>query len=113
MKPLNIQRLETSLDPTKEEEKKRQINEAIHSYNERFGNLDLERSYQPLFELLWYSQMPCTDIKGLTSEVKDELSFIKKCYWKEKEVTCNQIFQKGQQTVECAAHLTWKWRRKF
>jgi len=93
-KPLNIQRLDTSLDPTKEDERKNQIEVAVRSYNERFGSFDIEKSYQPLFELLWYSQMPCTDVKGLTSEVKDELSFIKKCYWKKKEIDCNAVFQK-------------------
>ena len=38
--------------------------------------------------------MPCTDVKGVTSELKDELAFIKKCYWKEKEIDCKAIFQK-------------------
>ena len=41
-----------------------------------------------------YSQMPCFDIKGLTSQLKDELSFLKRCYWKETQISCNQIFQK-------------------
>ena len=44
--------------------------------------------------MLWYSQMPCFDIKGLTSQLKDELSFLKRCYWKETQISCNQIFQK-------------------
>ena len=38
--------------------------------------------------------MPCNDIRGLTSEARDELSFIKKCYWKGEAVSCNAIFQK-------------------
>ena len=92
--PLNIQRLETSLDPSKEEERRTKRNEAIHSYNERFGSIDLERSFMPLFELFWYSQLPCSDVRGLTSEAKDELSFIKNCYWKEKQINCNAVFQK-------------------
>ena len=47
-----------------------------------------------IFDLLWYGQLPCTDVKGLTSEIKDELSFSKKCYGKGKELSCNSIFQK-------------------
>ena len=45
-----------------------------------------------MFELLWYSQMPCFDVKGLTSKVKDELSFLKKCMWKNTDISCNAIF---------------------
>ena len=77
-----------------EEERKTQMKKAIDSYEERFGKLDLEKSYMPLFEVLWYSDVPCTDIKGITSGFKDELSFIKKCYWKKKEINCSAVFQK-------------------
>jgi hypothetical protein len=94
LNPPNIQRLELALDPSKEEERQKQKEEAIHNYEESFGNMKLEKSYEPLFEMLWYSQLPCTDIKGVTSEVQDELSFIKKCYWKEREMNCNEVFQK-------------------
>ena len=37
--------------------------------------------------------MPCFDVKGLTSKAKDELSFIKRCYWKENPINCTAIFQ--------------------
>ena len=47
-----------------------------------------------MFELLWYSQLPCLDVKGITSEERDELSFIKRCYWKNRPISCNAIFQK-------------------
>ena len=94
VKPLNIQKLDISLDPSKVEERENQTREAVRKYNESFGSLDLENSYLPLFELLWYGQMPCNDVKGITSDVKDELSFIKKCYWKNKPISCSAIFQK-------------------
>ena len=94
MKPRNIQQLDMSLDPSKKEEREIQTKDAILRYNDAFGTLDLEKSYPALFELLWYGQMPCTDVKGLTSEAKDELSFIKKCYWKGESINCNAIFQK-------------------
>ena len=70
-----------SLDPDKEEERQEQVKEAMQNYDDTFGELDMEKSYAPLFELLWYSQLPCMDVKGLTSRVKDELAFIKKCSW--------------------------------
>ena len=94
LKPRNIQKLDLSLDPNKKEERENQTRNAIRRYDEDFGLIDLEKSYHSLFELLWYGQMPCTDVRGITSEMKDELSFLKKCYWKGTEIDCNSIFQK-------------------
>ena len=91
---MNIQQLDISLDPSKEEIRQAQIQAKKESYQDRFGRLDLVKSYKPLFELLWYSQMPCFDVRGLTSEVKDENSFLKRCYWKGTQINCNAIFQK-------------------
>ena len=90
----NIVKLDLSIDPMKEEERLKRTAEEIKHYEENFGALDYEKSYSALFELLWYSQMPCFDGKGLTSQVKDELSFLKRCYWKETPISCNAIFQK-------------------
>ena len=75
-------------------ERQAQAAEAVDDYTNTFGSVDMDKSYLPLFELLWYSQLPCTDVIGLTSRAKDELSFIKRCYWKDKLVSCNAIFQK-------------------
>ena len=94
MKPPNIAKLDLSLDPTRNHERMRLVKERINRYEASFGSLDYDQSYSALFEMLWYSQMPCFDIKGLTSQVKDELSFLKRCYWKETQISCNQIFQK-------------------
>ena len=75
-------------------ERETQAKDAIQEYEDSYGSIDLEKSYSALFELLWYGQMPCNDIRGITSEAKDELSFIKKCYWKGEAISCNAIFQK-------------------
>ena len=53
----------------------------------------MDKSYEALFELLWYSQMPCFDVRGLTSEAKDEISFLKRCFWKNNPINCSAIFQ--------------------
>ena len=53
----------------------------------------MDKSYEALFELLWYSQMPCFDVKGLTSDAKDEISFLKRCFWKNNPINCSAIFQ--------------------
>ena len=80
------------MDPTKTLERNKRTNESIQRYEKEFGSIDMEKSYKALFELFWYSQMPCFDVKDLTSKTKDELSFLKKCFWKEKPISCNAIF---------------------
>ena len=65
-----------SLDPSRKEEREQKAKEAIRDYDDMFGSLDYEKSYFAMFELLWYAQMPCTDVKGLTSETKDGLSSV-------------------------------------
>ena len=56
-----------SLNPTKTEEREKKTNASIQKYEETFGALDTDRTYLKLFELLWYSQMPCFDVKGSDS----------------------------------------------
>ena len=63
-------------------------------YEDHFGLLDIRKSYKNLFEILWYSQLPCYDVEGITSTTKDQMSVIKRCFWKGKEVNCSSVFQK-------------------
>ena len=69
-----VQKFELALNPAMKEEQQQQVQRTIDRYNEEFGKLDMEKAYEPLFELLWYSQMPCFDVKGMTSSFKDEIS---------------------------------------
>ena len=85
--------MEKSLDPNKEDERQKQITKSFKTYKERFGSLEYDKIYHAMFELLWYSQLPCNDVKGLTSDYDDELSFVKQCYWKELPISCGAIFQ--------------------
>ena len=94
MKPLNLQKLDFSLDPSKNEERMKKIKEAMHAYSERYGSFEINKAYQSMFNLIWYSQLPCTDVLGITSSFNDELSFIKRCYWRKTQISCNAIFQK-------------------
>ena len=54
--------------------------------------MDVAKSYKSLFEILWYSQLPCFDVRNITSEYKDEMSLIKRCYWKGRQINCASIF---------------------
>jgi hypothetical protein len=44
----------------------------ISQIKDVYNNMDLEKSYSALFEMLWYSQMPCYDVKDVTSKKNNE-----------------------------------------
>ena len=90
--PIGIQKLDLMFNPCKEAKKEKLREESRRAYDQAFGNLDMHKSFENLFELLWYSQLPCFDIENVTSSFKDEMSLIKRCYWKSQEVSCSAIF---------------------
>ena len=56
--------------------------------------------YEDLFEIMWYSQLPCFDVAGITSSsVADEAAMVKRCYWKGQRVNCAAIFKLVPQEV--------------
>ena len=104
------EKLALLLDPNKEYERNKNYEEAKAKFKSDFGEMDLSISYPYFFELLWYSQIPCSDVKMLTSGYRDEKSFLKRCYWEEIEVDCNSIFRmrptdRGMCCTFNAAHL--------
>ena len=69
----------------------------------------MDKSYTALFELLWYSQIPCFDVENVTSYkegygIRTEtrvlltslqvflIGMIKSCVWKGKNLSCASIF---------------------
>ena len=85
--------------------------------------MDLQKSYASLFELLWYSQMPCYDILNVTTVAGQDsgelyakcmlnwyeillnicltknnnnnfIGMIRDCIWKGKRLSCSAIFTK-------------------
>ena len=91
--PSNIQKLNLLLDPEKEKEREEKIKKARSDYKDNFGGMNYTVAYDSLFEILWYSQLPCFDVRNVTSNALDELSIIKKCSWKGKEMPCPEIFK--------------------
>ena len=50
--------------------------------------------YEDLFEIMWYSQLPCFDVQGITSSSSaGESAMVKRCYWKRQRVNCAAIFK--------------------
>ena len=92
MVPVGIEKLNKMLDPSRMEELEESKARAMEKYRKEFGTIDMEKSYQKLFEIMWYSQMPCFDVKGVTSKAKDEMSMVKRCLWKGLEISCSAIF---------------------
>ena len=69
-----------------------EANKAKGTYRESFKKMDLEKSYPALFEILWYTQLPCFDIENVTSVYRDQYGMLKGCFWKGVEMPCSQIF---------------------
>ena len=90
--PMGIQTLNVILDPTKKTEREKKVEVAKQNYDKDFGQLELKKSYKQLFELLWYTRLPCFDVQGITSKGRDEMSVIKRCYWRGVMVDCSSVF---------------------
>ena len=95
--------------------------------------MDLEGSYKSLFELLWYSQLPCFNVLNITSEKDDYgklpaiiylfTQMIEQCnkfqlwskgaYGKVREWVAQPYSLCTPQIVECAAHSTSKKQMSF
>ena len=66
--------------------------EMKNEFNLDFGSTDLKESYYNLFEILWYSQLPCFDVMNVTSKVNYEMGMIKSCSWKGQMMSCASLF---------------------
>ena len=90
--PTGIKTLNLMLDPAKTSERNETVEAEKKDWNKKFGNLNFTQAYEKLFELLWYSRLPCFDVKNVTSKERDEMSVIKRCYWRSQLVDCASIF---------------------
>ena len=91
---ISVPKLNLLFDPKENSSKEQLIKNKTQAYKNNFGALDVEKAYISLFEVLWYSQLPCVDVKDFTSSTKDQMSVIKRCFWQGMEVNCSSIFQK-------------------
>ena len=80
------------LNPDLEKERREKEKQAKEKFDHQFRGMDMQKSYQNLFPILWYSQLPCFDVENITSNIPGEMSIIKKCFWKEMEMSCPSIF---------------------
>ena len=59
-----------------------------------FKKLNLVKGFDQYFSFLWFSSLPCFDIKDFTAEKNGESSILKSCYWKSTPIPCSAIFRK-------------------
>ena len=69
------------------------IEAEISSFKSNFKQIK-KNNLQQILEVLWYSYLPCVDVKGITSDKNGEKSVLKQCKWKGVEVPCSKIFKK-------------------
>ena len=79
MNPEKAEQYQSSVERTKQDIRCRwslslNVIDASTSYFCRsiYEKIDLDKSYDYLFELLWYSQIPCVDILNITSKSNQE-----------------------------------------
>ena len=58
-----------------------------------FQSLNLTVAYKSLFEMLWYTQLPCFDVHGKTSSKDQQYGMLKSCFWMGVQIPCSQIFK--------------------
>jgi hypothetical protein len=56
-----------------------------------FKRLHVKKAFKSIFKSLWYSYIPCYDVKNISSSL-NELSLLKYCEWKGIRVACSAIF---------------------
>ena len=85
--------LDMIFHPSKKEEYESFLHEAKKEYEDKFSGLDMQKSYDSLFELLWYTQMPCFDTGDFNTNAENRNGMIKSCSWKGIRMPCSKLFK--------------------
>ena len=84
--------LEYAINPVYKKESESLSNQAIQNAHSTFDTMD-QKGYKSLFEVLWYQQLPCFDVKSTTSVSNHQHGMIKYCEWKGRTIPCSAIFK--------------------
>jgi hypothetical protein len=80
------------LDPTIKEAHNAAANIPIKIFKNIFARLNKTASIPALFSALWYSTLPCFDLKGITSSYDGQKGLLRLCMWKGVNIPCSAIF---------------------
>ena len=101
--PKDQKLLDTALNPKMLEAFQNMTAANISEYKSLFDKLQKNASVVGLLPVLWYSRLPCFDVRGVTSERDGEKSILKYCQWRGEQVPCSAIF-KTTPTDEAQTH---------
>ena len=87
-----VEQLDLIFDPVFSEDQNYHITQQTNKVHDASRNFNLSPSFENLFSALWYSSMPCYDLKGLTAHFDKDSSFLKYCEWKGIPMKCSDIF---------------------
>ena len=67
-------------------------------YKDMFKRLNQTAAFKSMFSMLWYSTIPCFDVKDITSQTDGEKGMLRYCQWKGKAIPCSAIFTQVRNT---------------
>ena len=73
-------------------EQKKAVSAKRKYFKSMFQRINQSQAYKGFFSSMWYSNMPCFDIKGVTAERDGRRSLLRHCSWKEKTIPCSALF---------------------
>ena len=88
----SVSTLEFLLDPANKLKRDKAIDKKSKSTKRLFQKWDHARSYKSLFSSLWYSSLPCFDVRNISAQKDGERSMLKYCEWQGKQVPCSAVF---------------------
>ena len=90
--PEEVSILEYSINPSYKKDSESLSAQAIRDVHSTFDAMT-EKGYRSLFEILWYKQLPCFDVRNTTSDKNNQHGMIKYCEWKGRRLPCSALFK--------------------
>lgn len=84
--------LERLINPAHKHTRYRSVVELQTIYRNAFMLLDKMTSYPSLFEILWYSHLPCSDTK-YRYDLRESPAMLKRCEFKGMVIGCDRLFK--------------------
>ena len=88
----SVSTLEFLLDPANKSKRDKAIESKSLTIKRLFQKLDHARTYKSLFSSLWYSSLPCFDVRNITAQNDGERSMLKYCQWQGRPIPCSAVF---------------------
>ncbi len=87
-----FEQLDVLVDPVFEQDLKNGVLIKTNQVMKTISNLDRTKDFRNIFQTMWYSGLPCFDLKNVTANREGDRSILKYCEWKGKPIPCSAIF---------------------